>query len=266
MLRILITLLLTLFSCCVVASDTQQQMADVKQQSAEAMQGAREVMKKADPAGEFARANEQLKSMPVMKPVDYSQLPEVTDQTLKGAGLDIQKLVSQGKAVLDMAEASKPETQSLQVYVMISMSMPDALIMNLWGQAEKIHAPLVIRGFVDGDLISTQKRVLELYGINPTAYEKKDLDVAKVQAKQHKNKQLDIDPTLFQRFGIQRVPAIVVAKGAASPCMEQNCPVPEHYVVYGDITLEYALKLVSEENGNWRAELEALSDRLVRHL
>jgi type-F conjugative transfer system pilin assembly protein TrbC len=266
MLRLLVIVISVLVSLPVLCADAKPTLDSTQQDTVEAMQRAQELMNKSDPRQEFATANHKTQQTPVMTHIDYNNLPEVSDENLKNSGLDIQKLLSQGKQVLEQAESSKPENQSLQVYVMVSMSMPESLIMNLWIQAEKIQAPLVIRGFIGNDLKSTQEKILELYGIDKTAYEGKSIDEIKIEADKHKNKQLDIDPTLFQRFEIKKVPAIVVAKGVASPCMEHDCPVPEHYVVYGDTTLEYALKLVGEEKEAWRSELEELADRLVGRL
>ena len=63
------------------------------------------------------------------------------------------------------------------------------------------------------------------------------------------NSQVVIDPLLFRRYHVQRVPAFVyvpsvsVADGQISEGLESNTKVSDHYLVHGDVSLEYALKL-----------------------
>ncbi|MGQ0699412.1 MAG: TrbC family F-type conjugative pilus assembly protein, partial [Panacagrimonas sp.] len=52
---------------------------------------------------------------------------------------------------------------------------------------------------------------------------------------------LAIDPTLFTRFGVDRVPTVVLPLQALRSCSEQVCPVPQHVKVAGEAGLDYLL-------------------------
>jgi hypothetical protein len=76
---------------------------------------------------------------------------------------------------------------------------------------------------------------------------------------------LVIDPLLFRRYGIDRVPAVVYARGvmmedsALSEGDMKNTSSAEHHTVYGDVSLEYLIKQIWRETGS--RSLKELSER-----
>jgi hypothetical protein len=66
---------------------------------------------------------------------------------------------------------------------------------------------------------------------------------------------LVVDPLLFRRYGIDRVPAVVFATGvmAENPGLSEgdakNTNITNSYTVYGDASLEYILQAIGRESG-----------------
>ncbi|MXY42298.1 MAG: type-F conjugative transfer system pilin assembly protein TrbC [Rhodospirillaceae bacterium] len=117
-----------------------------------------------------------------------------------------------------------------EVLVFTSLSVP-AQSWRQWARdAARAGAPLVLRGVADGSLRTTAKRIGKRLG----GY---DAGVA-------------IDPRLFRLFGIERVPAVVVAPGGVPPCRSRGCandPAPPHDLITGNIGLAAALESVVDE-------------------
>lgn len=107
----------------------------------------------------------------------------------------------------------EPRTQSHEprVLVFVSFSMGEAALQQYAAEAKKAGAALVFRGLVGDSMKTTVLRLQSL--------------VQKTQAS------FLIDPPAFQRFGIHKVPAVVMVSDA------------QHFdVIYGLTTLDYALK------------------------
>ena len=66
---------------------------------------------------------------------------------------------------------------------------------------------------------------------------------------------LVVDPLLFRRYAIDRVPAVVFARGvkAENPGLSEgdakNAEVTDRYTGYGDASLEYILQVIGRESG-----------------
>lgn len=118
-------------------------------------------------------------------------------------------------ALSENAQATPP------LLVLVSFSMPVDTLNALAEQAGKIGAPLVLRGLVGDSMEETAKRIAALRKSAGTS--------------------LAIDPTLFTRFGVDRVPTVVLPLQALRSCSEQGCPVPEHVKVAGEASLGYLL-------------------------
>lgn len=57
-----------------------------------------------------------------------------------------------------------------------------------------------------------------------------------------------IDPTLFERFEVNAVPAFVVPLEAPAPCTNAGtCVTPVHAKVTGDVALPYALEVIARQ-------------------
>jgi type-F conjugative transfer system pilin assembly protein TrbC len=115
---------------------------------------------------------------------------------------------------------------SLPIMVFVSFSMNEASLKQWMQQAERIHAPVVIRGLLDHSFKKTIQKMAELTRDN------------------HGGMQLD--PTLFRKFQIEQVPAVVVFKEANCPS-SQSC-VEDFDVVYGNVTLDYALQTIIDQH------------------
>jgi len=151
-----------------------------------------------------------------------------------------------------------------RVYIFISSSMPKRTLRHYVRDVAKLNDPnvkLVMRGLVGGmkyikptlrfvgsllvkdDGCDPQKRKCERFGAG-----------------------VEIDPLLFSRYGIDRVPAIAFARkvnvvdAQMSEGLERNMSVAEFHVIHGDVALDYALDRFRAETGS-RA-LGALVTRL----
>lgn len=136
----------------------------------------------------------------------------------------------------------KPDGELL---VLVSFSMPAEALQNLARQADKAGAVLVLRGMVDGSLTSTTKAIQSVLG-----------DKAG-------DSTFQVNPNVFRAYGVQDVPAFVIAKKPADG--DSACELGTDYVsVRGDVTLAYALRKLGESQG-WQAAsaryLQALGEK-----
>jgi type-F conjugative transfer system pilin assembly protein TrbC len=115
---------------------------------------------------------------------------------------------------------------SSPIMVFVSFSMNEASLKQWMQQAEDIHAPVVIRGLIDHSFKKTIQKMADLTRDN------------------HGGVQLD--PTLFRRFQIDQVPAVVVFKEAK--CLSSQSCVENYDVVYGNVTLDYALQTIVDQH------------------
>lgn len=117
-----------------------------------------------------------------------------------------------------------PITKGPELLVFVSFGMP-AESLKLWSrQAAKVKGKLLIRGFFENSLERTTAKTLELFGEQGGA-------------------EVLIDPEAFSQFNIQAVPAVVVSE--KRDCLTEDCPIPVFDVVYGDISLKEALRLIT---------------------
>ena len=139
--------------------------------------------------------------------------------------------------------------------VFISFSIPDDSLRALLRDAVHAGSPLVLRGMVENSMKRTVERLGELLG-----NEKSGKDVVDGPAPS-----LAIDPTLFERFGVDKVPAFVLPLDTAATCTPSGCPVPDHLKLAGDVSLAYALGVMAREGTGtplgqraeqWRKRLE----------
>lgn len=111
------------------------------------------------------------------------------------------------------------------IFLFVSFSMPNESIKGWMRDGAKVGAPVIIRGLVNHSFKETVNKMTMLTQDNRGG--------------------VQIDPTAFQRFSIKQVPAVVVTSGEACPD-NQSCL--DHYdVVYGDVTLEYALQKIAKQ-------------------
>jgi type-F conjugative transfer system pilin assembly protein TrbC len=102
------------------------------------------------------------------------------------------------------------------ILIFISFSMPQESIKGWINQAKKVNAAVYMRGLVNNLFKDTIMAVNKLVQDQPGG--------------------ILIDPTLFRKYAITQVPAVVVSRG-------------ENFdVIYGDVTLDYALANLSKDN------------------
>lgn len=127
-----------------------------------------------------------------------------------------------------------------RILIAVSLSMPKETLDRLAQQAAKVGAHLVLRGMVGDSLVKTAKATAPF-------------------VERHVGLQFDIDPTIFRRFGIQRVPTFVLTRDDQElrSCTTE-CDATDYYVsVAGDVTLDYALEHIGQRSRppfNARAE------------
>lgn len=112
------------------------------------------------------------------------------------------------------------------IMIFVSFSMPEKNIKEWLQQAELIHAPVIIRGLVNNSFKETIKKMSLLTADNRGG--------------------VQLDPTLFQKYQITKVPAVVIKK--SSNCLPAQTCEENYDVIYGNVTLSYALKKVIAQN------------------
>lgn len=141
-----------------------------------------------------------------------------------------------------------------RIYLFISSAMPLQTVRNYAASVARLGDPnvtMVMRGFVDG-MTRIQPTIRFIGSVlqrdpacNPAEGECEMLPAG-----------LAVDPLLFRRYGIDRVPAVVYAKGlktddaALSEGDSRNATITEHHTVYGDASLEYLLDQIQKETGS----------------
>lgn len=113
------------------------------------------------------------------------------------------------------ATASQQNTQSDAVYL-VSFSVPEDGLKLMIPEAAGFGIPSVINGLIDNDFRKTAATVFRL-------------------TKENEHSGVQIDPTVFTRFGIRQVPALVVR------CGEQ------YDVVYGNLRIERGLEMIARD-------------------
>jgi len=180
-------------------------------------------------------------------------VPEIDDQALAKARKDIEALLSDPRLAVPGAASSGDSDPHPLIFV--SFSMTDDSLRALLAEARKTGSPLVLRGLVDNSMKRTVARLGELLGTGNSR-----------DTTGEPTPSLAIDPTLFERFGVNKVPTFVLPLDTIAPCTPEGCPVPAHLKVAGDVSLAYALNVMAREAGGttlgdraeqWQQRLEA---------
>ncbi|MFW2535403.1 type-F conjugative transfer system pilin assembly protein TrbC [Legionella sp. 28fT52] len=116
-----------------------------------------------------------------------------------------------------------PWAYALEVMVCVSFSMPQTLLEATLKEAADYQIPVLLNGLIDNSMAKTAERLMTLSRDIP-------------------NLTLQIDPTAFERFGIQQVPALVVAEGHRFDVLYGNLRLKEglYRLVEGDAGLTNA--------------------------
>ena len=129
--------------------------------------------------------------------------------------------------------AGRPNSAEIIVFTSLSVPVPS---WRQWSrEAARIGVPLVLRGVAEDGMRATVKRIGERIGAHKVG--------------------VAIDPRLFRLFGIERVPAVVVAPGGVPPCRSRGCSddaAPPHDAIAGNTGLAAALEAIAAEGGPGR--------------
>jgi len=151
-----------------------------------------------------------------------------------------------------------------RIYLFISSSMPIWTLRKYAGDLDKLGDPrivMVMRGFVGGMkyVKPTLAFVRKIVAKDPNC----DSDKTKCEAYRVA---MNIDPLLFRRYDISRTPAAVfvpdvrVMDASLSEGLEENAKVGDHFLLYGDASLDYILDAFHRESG--AKSLERLRESL----
>jgi len=124
-------------------------------------------------------------------------------------------------ATLFYSSGSVAKDDNDSVMVFVSFSMPDASIQQWLDAAHRYHASVLIRGLVNNSFRNTTAKVLSLV---------KDTEGQKAKTG------VSLDPVAFQKYNINRVPAVVVTHGDAFD------------VIYGEVSLRFALNKIADRD------------------
>jgi conjugal transfer pilus assembly protein TrbC len=103
-----------------------------------------------------------------------------------------------------------------KISVFISFSMPHQLLEETLKESVRLNIPVYLNGLYHDSMPETVRKIMEL-------------------SKEIPNLNLQIDPTLFERFSISQVPALVVEKNKSFD------------VIYGNLTLEEGLNRIARQ-------------------
>ena len=136
--------------------------------------------------------------------------------------------------------AVNSNTMSNQIpMVFISFSMPESLIKEYIFEAQKYGGILVLRGLVEGSLKKTVLKLKEIEGSTQTKLAKPNLSII-------------IHPKLFDVYGINQVPALVLSDGGQECIVQsQACKSIYNYdVIFGSITIKHGHEEIAKNGSN----------------
>ena len=131
---------------------------------------------------------------------------------------------------VDQSVTDSPLKLGPGLLVFVSFSLPEPTLQRLIDQAARVRATLILRGLIDGSMQTTALRVRELIGQRKVGFQ--------------------IDPPLFDRYGITVAPTFVVVSGTdAEACQGTACGKTDKFAaVSGDVSVDYALEYVVKQS------------------
>ena len=151
-----------------------------------------------------------------------------------------------------------------RIYLFISSSVPIGTLRNYARDLDRLGDPnvfMVLQGFVDG--MKRMKPTLDF--VKGIIAADASCDVMTQGCKAYRVN-IKIDPLLFRKYGITRVPAAVYAADvritdlSLSEGMEGNVKTGNHYALYGDASLAHVLEVFRRESV--RKSIEPLLEAL----
>jgi len=158
----------------------------------------------------------------------------------------IRKILSlEGQTGTEVDDDVSNKTFGVPVYVFVSQSVPLQTLRNyaagMAAQKSKGITPeMVFRGFVGGakKIAPTARLIGKIIRVDS------DCDTSTNQCDTWPVP-VTVDPLKFRKFGIKKVPAIVLDQGAKK----------EPLIVYGDVSVEYAIQKFNDEKKQQKIQL-----------
>jgi conjugal transfer pilus assembly protein TrbC len=113
-----------------------------------------------------------------------------------------------------------------KLFIAVSFSMPEKLILDYLQQAKEFNAWVVVQGFKDNVMPVTLETLAK--------WDKK-ADISR----------LLIDPNIFKQYQITSVPSMILTTDTY-PCDNQKCIANSFDKVIGSVRLQHALKIMAE--------------------
>jgi len=164
--------------------------------------------------------------------------------TQPDAHLDFSEIVENAKKGKQSETARRSDSPDLLVFV--SFSMPIESLKRLARQVEQAGAAIVLRG-----LVADAKGKPSFHATG----------VAVGGLGLERDQGFDVNPMVFKRFGIRQVPAFVLR--LAPDC--QTCGddfIPKHLKISGDVSLDYALRQMQSRRPEYAARIQPYLERL----
>ena len=160
-------------------------------------------------------AAEVLRKRPDLLPADVAKAQAMAaararvfadPSALQKSQLELAKEIAQAARrhlPVENPEVKTPrEARKDGVYLLLSFSLPEDTLREYFQESHKYGITICLRGLVDNSFKTTRERILALF----------------VDGNRQPNESmltgLVIDPVIFQRAGVQEVPAVVVVQGA----------------------------------------------------
>lgn len=160
-------------------------------------------------------------------------------------------ILTQSLPEADQNPITDAQTGSEQLYLFVSSSVPLNTLRNYAAMIDRARVGeiiMVLRGFVGGmkKIRSTMEFIGDILKKNPSC----DLTKEKCDSYQVN---VQVDPQLFQRFGIEEVPALAYLPSNEDKSEGKQA---EPVIIYGDAGLDYLLERINREATN--ADLNTL--------
>ena len=172
---------------------------------------------------DFDKSSQDMSQLPV-KPIVGSDQVDVPDFMVHGFG----GVARDAHAAASKALAANHNRRALMLAV--SFSMPESVLVQYAQQAEEAHARLILRGVPPGTNVPQVAAMIKRINQNHKA-------------------EWSIDPPLFRRFKISKVPALIYVDEDAAQKLDNQCaPELSFLEVDGEVSIRQALYLMSREH------------------
>lgn len=135
----------------------------------------------------------------------------------------------QNEIAAGQAEQNSATRQTPRAVYFVSLGIPEEGLLPMLSDARRFGIPATLRGLLNNDFRQTAEKMFEL-------------------SKKDKQAGVQIDPTLFQQYGIKAVPALVVTCGG------------KFDVLYGSLPVQQALEEVRQ-----RGDCSATAAQLLQN-